>query len=149
MRASRLNPIALMLAAWATAACPGPLAPLGPGIAINSGGGTGTGDVLGFAVQPSAANAAAVITPAIQVTVRDSVGIPDSSFTGDVTIGISANPTGGTLSGTTSVAAVHAVASFGDLRIDRAGSGYTLTASASGMSSVTSASFNITTPAAP
>lgn len=147
MGASRFSPIGLMLAAWASAACPGAGALFGTGTAQSGGGGTGAGDVLAFAVQPSAAIAGQIITPPIQVAVRDSLGIPDSSFTGDVTIAIGTNPTGGTLSGTASVATVHGVALFGDLRIDRAGTGYTLIAQANGMSPVTSASFNITAPA--
>jgi hypothetical protein len=146
MRATRFGPIGVTLTAWLTAACPGPLALQGRGTS-HSGGGPGAGDVIAFAVQPSTAIASQIITPAIQVAVRDSLGIPDSSFTGNVTIAIGTNPGGGTLSGTGSVAAVNGVALFGDLSIDRAGNGYTLNAQANGMSSVTSASFNITQPA--
>lgn len=146
MRVARFGPIGLTLTAWLAAACPGALPLTGRGIA-HSGGGAGAGDVLAFAVQPSTAIAGQIITPAMQVAVRDSLGIPDSSFTGNVTMAIGTNPAGGTLSGTGSVAAVHGVALFGDLSIDRAGTGYTLIAQANGMSPVTSASFNITAPA--
>src|SRR5205814_8097473 len=48
----------------------------------------------------------------------------------------------GTLSGTKTVAAVAGVASFSGLSIDKAGTGYTLTATGAG--SATSAAFNIT-----
>jgi len=130
---------------WAAVACPGPNAPTGVGTA--QGAGTArSGDVLAFAVQPSNATAGDVITPAIQVAILDSLGTPDSSFTGSVTVAIAGNPVGGNLRGTRSVAATNGVALFGDLSIDRAGSGYTLRAGATGMTSVTSASFNILSP---
>src|SRR5947207_15549530 len=59
-------------------------------------------------------------------------------------VGLGANPGGGTLAGTTSVNAVSGVATFSTLSINNAGNGYTLTASASGLTGATSASFNIT-----
>jgi len=130
---------------WAAVACPGANAPTGVGTA-QSAGAARSGDVLAFAVQPSNAEAGDVVTPAIQVAILDSLGTPDSSFTGSVTIAIGANPVGGNLRGTKAVAATNGVALFGDLSIDRAGSGYTLTVSATGMTSVTSASFNILSP---
>src|SRR5439155_6809374 len=51
---------------------------------------------------------------------------------------------GSTLSGTTPVAAVGGVATFTDLSLNKTGTGYTLTASASGFSPVTSSAFDIT-----
>ena len=48
------------------------------------------------------------------------------------------------LTGTLTVAAVGGVASFSDLQINAPGTGYTLTASASGLSGATSAGFAIT-----
>src|SRR2546428_10241852 len=54
------------------------------------------------------------------------------------------NPGGATLSGTTPVAAVGGVASFGDLSLNRTATGYTLTASAGGFAPVTSTAFDIT-----
>jgi hypothetical protein len=123
-----------------TGACPG------PGVTDQQGtstGGGGSGDVLAFTVQPSNATAGEVITPAIRVAVNDTLGNPDSSFTSSITITIGTNPVGGFISGTTSVAPVGGVASFGDLSIDKAGSGYTFSARATGATSKTSASFNI------
>lgn len=132
-----------IVAAWASVACPGPGVTTGTGF---SGGGGESRDTLAFTVQPSQAGAGDVITPAIQVTVRDTLGNPDSSFTGTITMAIGVNPVGGSLSGTRSVVPVFGVASFGNLSIDRAGTGYTFTATASGASSATSSPFNITTP---
>ena len=84
-----------------------------------------------------------VITPAIQVQVQDTLGNVDTSFTASVTVAIGTNPVGGRLSGTTSVTPVNGVALFGDLSIDRAGTGYTLSATAPGATGATSASFNV------
>src|SRR5206468_3974604 len=58
------------------------------------------------------------------------------------------NPGGGTLSGTATVAAVAGVATFSTLSIDKIGTGYTLTAAAGGLSTVSSAPFNIAAGAA-
>src|SRR3979409_2347133 len=116
------------------------------GLAIGGGGG-GTGpDALGFTVQPSDATAGNIITPAIQVTVRDSLGNVDLTFTAGVTMSVGVNPTGGRLSGTLTVAPVNGVARFGDLVIDQSGAGYALRASASGARSASSPSFTIFLP---
>ena len=147
----RHTPWSLLLPlACALSACdPGP-AVLGLGgnngsIVISGTGGTGSG-LLSFQVQPSNATAGNIITPAIQVIVRDSLGNTDSSFTTAITISISTNPVGGTLSGTASVAPVNGIAQFGDLSISSAGTGYVLRASASGATAATSSSFDILAP---
>src|SRR5438046_2767729 len=85
---------------------------------------------------------------AVRVTARDASVNTVTSYTGLITVAIGANPSGGTLSGTTSVNAVNGVATFSTLSINNAGNGYTLTASASGLTGATSASFNITAPPA-
>jgi hypothetical protein len=136
----------VMLIALATLGCPySDLITSNGGLAIAGGGGGGTGpDALRFNVQPSNAVAGNIITPAIQVTVFDSLGVPDSAFTSPISIAIGVNPVGGNLSGTLSVTPVNAIASFGDLVISASGAGYTLSASAPGATSATSASFTIT-----
>src|SRR5207302_1975381 len=98
--------------------------------------------VLVFTVQPSAASAGATITPAVQVTARDSLGNTATRFTGTVTVAIGTNPGGGALAGTKVVAAVAGVATFSGLSIDKVGTGYTLTATGAG--SATSTAFNVT-----
>src|SRR3989441_3473935 len=84
--------------------------------------------LLVFTVQPSSAAAGAVITPAVQVTARDRPGNTANSFTRPVTLPLRSNPAGGSLSGTENQTARRGVASFADLRIDKASAGYTLTA---------------------
>src|SRR2546422_722778 len=87
-------------------------------------------------------------SPYIQLRAEDTGGNLVTSFTGLVTVAIAANPGGGTLSGTTTVAAVGGLATFSDLSIDKVGTGYTLSFSADGLLGVTSATFNITPAAA-
>ena len=51
-----------------------------------------------------------------------------TSDSSSVTLAIGTNPGSGTLSGTVTVAAVNGVATFSNLSINKAGTGYTLTA---------------------
>ncbi len=99
---------------------------------------------VAFTVQPPNASAFQPLTPAVEVTAQDSFGNTVPSFTSNVTVALLANPTGATLSGTTTVAAVAGVATFADLRLDTLGAGFTLLASAAGIQSDTSAAFAIT-----
>ena len=100
--------------------------------------------VLGFTIQPSTTVAGAAISPAVQVTARDGFGNTAASFTGNVTIVVGNNPGGDTIAGTQTVAAAAGIATFADLTLDRAGTGYTLVAEAASLTSATSASFSIT-----
>src|SRR5206468_1999601 len=108
----------------------------------------GTATQLAFTVQPSNTVAGAAISPAVQVTALDPAGNPVPSFTGSVTVALGSNPGGSTLSGTTTVAAVNGVASFGDLSANKTGTSYALTATAAGLIPATSSGFNITPGAA-
>ncbi len=103
---------------------------------------------LAFSVQPRNSVAGAIISPAVEVEVQDASGNLITTATDSITIGIGNNPSGGTLSGTTPVNAVNGVATFPDLSIDKAGTGYTLSASASGLTGATSTAFNIKPAAA-
>ena len=98
---------------------------------------------LTFSAQPTQTTAGVSITPAVKVTALDGLGNVATSFTGNVTVAIGVNPGGGTLSGTKTIAAVAGVATFSTLSIDKAGVGYTLGASASGVSGATSSAFTI------
>ena len=99
---------------------------------------------LAFSVQPSNVTAAASITPAVQVTVQDAQGNTVTNATNSIAMAIGTNPGGGTLSGTTPVAAVAGVATFANLSINKSGTGYTLAASSTGLTSGTSSTFNVT-----
>jgi 6-phosphogluconolactonase (cycloisomerase 2 family) len=98
--------------------------------------------MLEFPIEPSNATAGTPI-PNVKVFVQDSSGKLVTTATNLVTIAIGNNPGGGTLSGTTTVAAVKGQATFTDLSIDKAGVGYTLVASSPGLSGATSAPFTI------
>ena len=104
---------------------------------------TGAATKLVFSVQPSNMVTGGTMTPAVQVTAEDAGNNPVLSFTGDVTVTIGTNPSGGTLSGTTTVAAVAGVATFSTLSLDKSGSGYTLAAAAAGLTGATSSPFNV------
>src|SRR5262249_58736689 len=59
-------------------------------------------------------------------------------------VAIGANAGGGTLSGTTTVAASGGIATFSTLSIDKTGTGYTLAATDGSLGAGTSGTFNIT-----
>jgi hypothetical protein len=95
--------------------------------------------------QPTATTAGAAIAPPVQVTVEDALGNVVTAAPTSVTMAITSGTgtAGANLGGTRTRAAVDGVASFNDLSIDKAGTGYTLTASATGPTSATSASFSV------
>src|SRR5437667_6876843 len=70
----------------------------------------GTAMQLVFGTQPSTTIAGRQISPAVKVRAVDALGNLVSGFTGSVSVALGANPGGGTLSGTTPVAAVGGVA---------------------------------------
>jgi photosystem II stability/assembly factor-like uncharacterized protein len=82
----------------------------------------------------------------IQVDVLDVRNHPVTGFTGQITLALGNNPSGATLLGTVSAAAVGGTASFDLVGIDKVGAGYTLTASTDGVPSVTSDPINIVAP---
>jgi VCBS repeat-containing protein len=109
----------------------------------------GAATKLVFSQVPVNTSAGSPITPAVKVAIQDGAGNTVTSATDAITIAIGNNPAGGTLSGTTTVAAVSGVATFAGLSIDKSGNGYTLAASAtSGLTGVTSPSFDIVPGAA-
>ena len=103
---------------------------------------------LVFTVQPPVSTVAGVaMAPAIQVTARDINGQTSIGFTGNVVMTLE-NAPGATLSGTTTVAAVGGVATFNNLFITKAGSGYNLRATTSAPAlTQTSTTFTITAAA--
>src|SRR5207248_3104863 len=104
----------------------------------------GTATELVFGTEPGTTVANHQISPVVKVRALDAFGNIAAGFTGAVGVVLGSNPGGATLSGTTPVAAVSGVATFFDLSVDKAGTGYTLTASASGVPSVTSTAFDVT-----
>ncbi len=112
---------------------------------------TGGCGVLRFLAQPQNARVTQTITnrdydpsgPPVSVEVVDSLGQRITTSTAQISIGFAVNAGGGTLSGTTTKAAVAGVATFSNLSIDNAGYNYSLAASSPGATSATSDPFTI------
>ncbi len=115
---------------------------------------TGTANIL---VTPAAANHLvysqgptgttlnSTISPAVTVQIVDAYNNLLTSDNSDtVTIAIGTNPSGATLSGTTSAKVVGGVATFNNLSLNQLGTGYTLVARSGTLGAVTSSTFNVT-----
>lgn len=101
---------------------------------------------LRFTVQPPADNEiATALSPAVQVSALTQYGAVATGFTSNISVSLGVNPTGATLSGTTTVAAVSGVASFSTLQLNRSGSGFYLAATSTGLRGTTSTEFRIPT----
>lgn len=99
---------------------------------------------LGFTAQP-VGQVAAGASFAVQVAVQNANGTTVTTATSAITISITSGTgaSGAVLGGTRTVNAVSGIAVFNNLTIDRAGNGYTLTASATGVTSATSTAFTV------
>lgn len=98
---------------------------------------------LTFAAPPSTSDTTRPITPAVQVAIQDAFANTVTSATNAVTLSLGANPGGATLAGTLTMPAANGIASFGNLKLDRPGSGYTLTAASGTLTAATSPPFNV------
>jgi hypothetical protein len=98
---------------------------------------------LAYLVEPSTAVAGSHIAPPIQVAVVDGFGNTVTNSSATIDIQVANNPSGDTLAGTTTVGAVQGIATFSGLSLNKSGTGYTLLASASGLTSVTSQGFTV------
>src|SRR5512146_487979 len=106
----------------------------------------GPATALSFGVPPTVATyscGTGLTMAAVQVTVVDAYGNTVVSDTRRVQVALGSNPGGGTLSGATSVAAVAGIATFLDLKVDGTAAGYTLVATAAGLTGATSAPFGV------
>lgn len=101
---------------------------------------------LAFTVQPSDAIVLEAISPPVRVAIRNAAGELVANSTLPVTMSITAGTgtPGAALSGQVIVNAEGGVATFNNLRINQAGTGYTLTATSSGLASAQSAPFAVT-----
>jgi len=100
--------------------------------------------MLGILTHPSTAEINSVITPSVEVTIKNQYGIVMTNENStEVIIAINNNPSSGHLSGTTSETSVSGVTRFADLSINQWGNGYTLIASSEGLISASSNAFDI------
>lgn len=97
---------------------------------------------LTYLQQPTTTTAGQPITPAVRIGIVDQFGNLTNS-TAAVTIALGNNPTSTQLNGTLTVNAIGGVATFSNLSINKAGTGYTLVATSTGLTSATSNAFNI------
>src|SRR6266699_2937127 len=104
---------------------------------------------LAFLQQPENLLAGHQFSQTVKVRADDAHGNMVASFTGNVTVAFGGTSgEGSTLGGTTTVAAVNGVATFGDLTVSQTGTGYWLTASATGLARAASSAFDVTAGAA-
>ena len=84
----------------------------------------------------------------LSVTAEDSSGNVDTSFDGTVTLALDINPGGSVLGGTLTATARNGVATFADLTLEKAGTGYTIRISSTGVAGTTTNPFEVTPLAA-
>src|SRR3989454_330552 len=97
---------------------------------------------VAFSSPPSSARAGEPINPPVQVTVQDSAGHVTLRDT-LVILSLGANPSGDSLRGKKQVRSVNGVATFAEVQLDKAASGYKLTAAAPELHPDTSAAFSV------
>ncbi|MHC5540682.1 hypothetical protein ACYOEI_20885, partial [Singulisphaera rosea] len=81
----------------------------------------------------------------LTVSAKDANGNVDPNYSGTITVGLAANPGNGMVSGTLSVQAVHGVATFTNLVLNKPAVGYLIKATAAGLTQATSSSITATT----
>ncbi len=99
---------------------------------------------LAFTVQPTNTLTDSSIVPAIAVTIEDAAGDPVTTSSLLVTLALNTNPGGSVLSGALTVAAIGGVATFPYISLNLPANGYSIVATATGITSATSSNFNIT-----
>ncbi len=104
---------------------------------------TGSANKLAFTQQPGNSTGGIALPTQPKVTVQDSNGNVVTTDSSTVSLAIGTNPSGGALSGC-SGSQTSGVTTFTGCAIDKAGTGYTLTATDGSLSSATSSTFNIT-----
>ena len=98
-----------------------------------------------FAVTSQPSTVAAGSTFSITATAEDAqAAILANTFTGSVVIALAADPGSTTLGGTLTGTASRGVATFSGLSLNKVGSGYTLTAAGSSLTSATSGGITVT-----
>src|SRR5581483_1423769 len=100
---------------------------------------------LRFTTQPGGGSATVAWAQQPAVTEQDAFGNTVTGASGPVTLAIgSGSPAGATFAcNALTQLAVNGIATFGGCTISKAGSGYTLTANAAGLTAATSDAFNI------
>jgi hypothetical protein len=121
-----------------TASASGPPNATSAAFDINAGPAT----KLVFIVPPTSTSIDSVIVPPPKVAAQDALGNTVTTFTGTIALSLTGTG-GGNLAGATSIAAVAGVAAFPYLAVTHAGTGYVMGASTTGLTSATSAPFDV------
>ena len=114
-------------------------------LALTVSGTVGTATKLVFVAQPSNVPVGVSITPGVQVAVEDVNGNVVAGATNSVTI--STTPGSAGIGGTVTGTPVKGIVTFSNLTFSAAGIGYTLNASATGLTLAVSTAFNVILPA--
>jgi LysM repeat protein len=121
----------------------------GTGYTLGASSGTLAGATTTSAISVSTSTDQLVVTTAppssvtagtgfgLTITAEAGSGAVDPNFSGTVTLALAANPGGATLGGTLTGTAVGGVATFSGLTLNKASSGYTLSATAGGLPAAT------------
>jgi len=99
-----------------------------------------------FTTEPANGVTGSALAP-IVVSVENASGTVVSGNTSAITLKFANNPSAATLGGTLTRSAVNGIATFDNITVSKAGTGYTLTATGASLSSDTSAPFNIVSSA--
>ena len=97
---------------------------------------------LAFVAQPGNAASSAML-PSVTVAVQDAAGSTLSAASNSVSLAIGTNPGGASLSGGAATSPAAGVASFAGLSLNKSGTGYSLIATAAGLTSAISSTFDI------
>jgi hypothetical protein len=98
---------------------------------------------LTFSAQPSNVTAGEAVAPTITVTLLDRKGNVTPEASANITLSIGSNPGGATLSGALAAATAAGVATFSDVKLNKAAAGYTLRATSGSLQAATSTAFNV------
>jgi hypothetical protein len=106
----------------------------------------GIGTKLVYTTQPVGGPATAPLATQPVLQAQDASGNLGINFVGPVALAFGTNPGAATLGGTTTVNAVAGVATFTNVSVSKAGTGDTLIASSTGLTSATSNAFTVGAP---
>jgi subtilisin family serine protease len=95
---------------------------------------------LAFTTQPSSTTTGTTVGPAITIAIEDASGNVVTTDSSNVTLAIATGPSGASIFGTTTVAAINGIATFSGLSFTSAGT-YTLSASDGSLAAATSNAF--------
>lgn len=123
----------------------------GPASTQASGTPFGAANKLAFIASPGGQSYAsqATFSPSLTVAIQDAGGNTVTSSSASVVIALVTNTPGGTLSGTLTQSAVNGIATFNNIKLDKAGTTYTMNATSSGLTAApTTSAFTISAGAA-